>query len=63
MREQNIFGAVEVDIHVHVPNHLLNKFSEMSPIFCNSEIPFDALGPFPQETAQKLDLRENRVDC
>lgn len=47
VREQKIFGAVEVDIHV--PNHLLNKFSEMSPIFCN-------LGLFSQDTAQKLDL-------
>lgn len=55
-RKQKIFGAVEVDIHV--PDHLLDKFQEMSPIFCNANIPFESLGDFSQETVKKLNLSE-----
>ena len=54
--EDKIFGTAEVDIHV--PDHLLEKFSEMSPIFCNSNIPFEALGTFTQDTGRRLNLTE-----
>ena len=36
VRNECLFGCVEVDIHV--PDHLKEKFSEMCPIFKNTEI-------------------------
>jgi len=36
VRDGTLFGCVECDIHV--PDHLRDKFSEMSPIFKNMEI-------------------------
>ncbi len=44
------FGCIECDIHV--PDHLYEKFSEMSPIFCTTEINFDDIGPHMQEFAR-----------
>ena len=38
------FGCVEVDIHV--PDHLKEKFSEMCPILKNTEIGCDDIGDF-----------------
>jgi hypothetical protein len=54
---KTIFGAAEVNIHV--PDHLLEKFAEMSPIFCNTNIPFEALGTFTQDTGRGLNVTEN----
>lgn len=31
----------------------------MSPIFCNEEIPFEAVGEYTQNTARKLQVSEN----
>lgn len=50
---ENLFGMVECDIRVPVrqPTHLRHPtmtsyeyFSEMSPLFCTSDIPFDVRG-------------------
>ena len=57
VREEKIFGALEVDNHV--PEHLLETFAEMSPIFCNSHIPFEALGTYTQDTGKRLNLTQN----
>ena len=38
-----LFGAVLCDIHV--PEELYEEFSEFSPLFCTSTIPFDVIGP------------------
>lgn len=51
--KKKIFGAVEVDMHV------LDNFGEMSPIFCNEEIPFEAVGEYTQNNARKLQFSEN----
>ena len=52
IREKKLFGAAEVDLHV--PDHLLDHFREMSPIFCNADVPFEAVGDYSRETARKL---------
>ena len=57
IREKKLFCATEVDFHV--PNHLLDHFREMSPIFCNADIPFDAVGDYSRETARKFQISEN----
>lgn len=56
VREEKIFGAVEVDIQV--PDHLYETFSEMSPIFCNSRISFESLGAYTQETGKRLNVSQ-----
>ena len=57
IREKKLFCATEVDLHV--PNHLLDHFREMSPIFCNADIPFDAVGDYSRKTARKFQISEN----
>ncbi|XP_069106330.1 uncharacterized protein [Argopecten irradians] len=47
-----IFGAVEVDISV--PDHLRDKFGEMSPIFGNTSVPYEAIGRYTQELGRKI---------
>lgn len=39
--------------------HVLDNFGEMSPIFCNEEIPFEAVGEYTQNNARKLQFSEN----
>jgi hypothetical protein len=41
VRDGTLFGMLEVDIHV--PHHLEDKFSEMSPLFCTTEVPMDVI--------------------
>jgi hypothetical protein len=48
-----------MEVDLRVPNHILDHFSEMSPVFCNAEIPFNAVGNYSQETARKLSVSEN----
>lgn len=57
IRDKNIFRAVDVDLHV--PDNLLDHFGEMSPIFCNEEIPFEAVGEYTQNNARMLQVSEN----
>ena len=51
-----LFGAVEVDIVV--PDHLQEYFSECSPIFCNTNVPFDKMGKHMQEHVKTFNLSE-----
>jgi hypothetical protein len=51
-----LFGAVEVDIAV--PDHLYEYFSECSPIFCNTNVPFDKMGKHMQEHLRSFNLSE-----
>ena len=44
VRHERLFGCVEVDIRV--PGHLKEKFSEMCPIFKNTEISRDDIGDY-----------------
>ena len=44
VRHERLFGCVEEDIRV--PGHLKEKFSEMCPIFKNTEISRDDIGDF-----------------
>ena len=44
VRHEKLFGCIECDIHV--PVHLCEKFSEMWPIFKNTEISREDIGEF-----------------
>ena len=59
VRNERLFGCVEVDIRV--PDHLKNKFSEMSPIFKNTEISRDDIGEFMKAYAEELNIREFKI--
>ena len=50
----SLFGVVECDIHV--PDHLKPHFSEMCPIFKNTEISRDDIGEFMKEFAEDEDI-------
>ena len=51
------FGCVECDIHV--PDELYEKFSEMSPLFCTTEISFNDIGEHMQEFARIHNIPQN----
>ena len=51
-----LFGAVEVDIAV--PEHLYDHFSECSPIFCNTNVPYEKMGAHMQEHLRSFKLSE-----
>ena len=51
VRHERLFGCVEVDIRV--PDHLKEKFSEMFPIFKNTEISRDDIGDFMKAYAEE----------
>ena len=46
IKENKIFGAVEVDLHV--PDHLKSYFSEMTPIFKHGTVNFENIGQHMQ---------------
>ena len=50
--EKEIFGFIKCDIHV--PDHLIPKFSEFPPIFKNIEIPISAIGEHMQEYCRSI---------
>ena len=54
VEEGTFFGAVEVDIHT--PPELKEKFEEMTPIFKNTEISLDDIGEHMQTFAKKHDI-------
>ena len=54
VKEGTFFGAVEVDIHT--PPHLKEKFKEMTPIFKNTKISLDDIGEHMQTFAKKHDI-------
>ena len=51
VRSERLFGCVEVDIRV--PDHLKEKFSEMCPIFKNTNISRDNIGDFMKAYAEE----------
>ncbi len=57
VRNDNFFGCIECDIHV--PDHLYDKFSEMSPIFCTTEINFNDIGAHMQEFARMHNISQS----
>ena len=56
VRHDKLYGFVEVDIHV--PDHLYEKFREMSPLFCTVSVPHSEWGPLMQSVA-----KEQRMSC
>jgi hypothetical protein len=54
VRDEKLFGCVECDIHV--PEHLREQFSEMCPIFKNTEISRDDIGDFMKAYAEENDI-------
>ena len=59
IKENKLFGAVEVDLHV--PDHLKNFFSEMTPIFKHATVNFENIGQhmqnFVNESGNKFKKR------
>ena len=56
VRDGDFFGAVECDIHV--PDELFSLFSEYSPLFANTNVPFDKIGKHMQEHVLRFDLSQ-----
>ena len=54
VKNETLFGCVECDIHV--PEHLREHFSEMCPIFKNTEISRDDIGEFMKAYAEENDV-------
>ena len=54
VRNERLFGWVEVDIRV--PEHLKEKFSEMCPIFKNTEISRADIGDFMRSYAEERNI-------
>ena len=54
VRHERLFGCVEVDIRV--PEHLKEKFSEMCPIFKNTNISLDDIGDFMRTYAEEHNI-------
>ena len=54
MRHERLFGCVEEDIRV--PEHLKEKFSEMCPIFKNTNISRDDIGDFMKAYAEEHNI-------
>ena len=54
IEDGSIYGIAEVDIHP--PDHLKAKFSEMTPIFKNTEISREDVGDYMREYAEEHDL-------
>ncbi len=54
VRNGSFFGCLEVDIDV--PTELKAKFEEMTPIFKNTEIRRDAIGPHMQKFAEDHEI-------
>ena len=52
--DESLFGLVECDIHV--PDHLREHFSEMTPIFKNIEVTRNDIGPLMREYAEQHKL-------
>ena len=54
VKNETLFGCVECDIHV--PNNLRERFSEMCPIFKNTNISRDDIGDFMRTYAEENDV-------
>ncbi|KAJ8307835.1 hypothetical protein KUTeg_014618 [Tegillarca granosa] len=67
IKENKLFGMVEVDISVpdqwpvHFSHPTLTPyqyFAEMSPLFCTTEVPFEAIGQHMQQHVQNYNLSQ-----
>ena len=56
IRDGHLFGFVECDIEV--PDHLKDYFSEMTPIFKNTEVPLKDVGQHMQEYAKEHKIKD-----
>ena len=54
VKNDTLFGCVECDIHV--PEHLEDRFSEMCPIFKNTEISREDIGEFMKSYAEENNI-------
>ena len=54
VRNEKLFGCIECDIRL--PEHLRDKFSEMCPIFKNTDISRDDIGEFMKTHANENDI-------
>jgi len=52
--DDNLFGVIECDIHI--PENLKETFSEMCPIFKNTEISRNDLGEYMKQFAEENEL-------
>ena len=57
LMEGHLFWMVEVDIHI--PEHLHSKFSEMSPLFWRTEVPFEEIGEHMQDFTMSMNYSTN----
>ena len=64
VKKGELFGAIEVDIKVpekwssttSPDRSPYDHFSEMSPIFCTTDISFDSIGPHMQDHVNRFNL-------
>ena len=56
VKNEVFFGAVECSLHV--PDHLIEYFSELSPIFCTTDIPFDSIGEHMMSIGKNLKVSQ-----
>jgi len=56
VKSNNFFGALEVDIEV--PSDKYEYFSEFSPIFCTTVIPFHVIGEHMQQFCKERHLKQ-----
>ena len=56
IQDGRLFGFVECDIEV--PEHLKEYFSEMTPIFKNTEVSLKDIGEFMQEYAKQHNIKD-----
>ena len=54
VKNEKLLGCIECDIHV--PEHLHDKFSEMCPIFKNTDLSCDDIGEFMKAYAEENDI-------
>ena len=54
IRNETLFGCIECD--THVPEHLREHFSEMCPIFKNTEISRDDIDEYMKAYAKENDI-------
>ena len=54
VKNKTLFGCIKCDIHV--PKHLREKFSEMCPIFKNTDISRDDIGEYMKSYAEENDI-------
>ena len=56
IKDGHLFGFVECDIHT--PEHLKEYFSEMTPIFKNTEVSLKDVGQHMQEYAKQHNIKD-----